>query len=159
MDEQILEHIASSPTLGDFHGLEEEDYEMLYGLGHQLYQQHRFDDAVEAFRFLATHKHSERRFIKAYASALQMTREHDAAIAQYALAGMLDPDDPAIPLHACECLIAAGRRDEAAEGLAIAMELCEGEPQHAALRQRAQALLDLLAQPAASTKEEETKHV
>ena len=60
-------------------------------------------------------------------------------------AGVLMLDDPAPLLHSAECCIAIQQMEGAAEALRMAIGLIDQEPQHEALRPRAQALLAPLA--------------
>jgi type III secretion system low calcium response chaperone LcrH/SycD len=153
---QVLEHLANGATMGDMLGYDERDYELLYTIGHTLYVQGRCSDALKIFSLLLIHKPNERRFIKASAAALQVTKDYANAIRLYTIASVMDMTDPAPCFHTCECLLALGLRQEAAEGLAIVMQQCQGESlTH--LRERAQALLDLLARPAASTPQEKAR--
>jgi type III secretion system low calcium response chaperone LcrH/SycD len=151
---QFLEHVAHGATLGDMLNFEKRDYDIIYTLGHTLYVQRRFAEAARIFGFLVCHNHLERGYIEAYAAALQMSEDHVNAIRCYTLASMMDMTDPAPFLHTCECLIALGLKKEAAEGLAIVIQQCEGES-HIELRRRAQMLLEMITQPAASAAEKE----
>ena len=60
-------------------------------------------------------------------------------------AAVLMLDDPAPLLHSAECCIAIQQMEGAAEALRMAIGLIDQEPQHEALRPRAQALLAPLA--------------
>ncbi len=146
---QLLAHLAHGGVLGDLQGMDERDYELLYALGHDMYTRGKYDDAVNLFGFLVMRNHQERRFIMAYAAALQMTRDYVNAISLYTLASVLDLRDPLPGFYTCECLIGLGLKNEASQGLAIVVRQCGSA--HAGLRERAQALLGLLSPPAPST--------
>ena len=152
LTDQFLAYIARGATLGNLIGFQERDYETAYAIGHKLYMRHRFDDAVKIFGFLAMHNHLERRFVMAFASALQMAKDHASAIRIYTLAAIMDPDNPWPCFHTCECLIALGMKAEALEGLAIVVQQCEDRLPD--LRARALAVLDLLSNNAAVAAEE-----
>ena len=152
---QFLENIARGATIGDMLDFTQREYNVIYSIGHTLYVQHRFEDAARVFGFLVFHNHQERRYIKALASALHMSGNYGDAIRAYTLASMMDLTDPAPCLHTCECLIALGQNEAAAQGLAILARQCEGDS-HAELRERAQAMLDLISQSAATAAPEET---
>lgn len=146
---QILDHLARGGVLGDLLDMDERDYELLYALGHDMYTQGKYEDAVNLFGFLVMRNHQERRFIMAYAAALQMTRDYVNAISLYTLASVLDLRDPQPGFYTCECLIGLGLKNEACQGLAIVVRQCGNA--HAGLRDRAQALLDLLSPPSPTT--------
>ena len=147
--EQVLALLAQGATLGDMLEFDERDYEVIYRLGHTLYMQRRFADAVKVFGFLVAHNHLERRYTKAFASALQMTGDYTNAIRLYTLASVMDMTDPTPCFHTCECLMALGMKSEAAEGLRMVVRQCR-EESRTELRERAQAMLSLLDQPAST---------
>jgi type III secretion system low calcium response chaperone LcrH/SycD len=140
---QIGELLVNGGTLGDVYGYDERDYEVLYALGHSLYSQGRYADAMKAFGFLVMHNHLERRFAAAYASSLQMIKQYDKAIEFYTLASVMDMSDPVPTFHTAECMMQLGMMDEAKEALGFVVKQ-GGKPEHAELKQRAQAMLGLL---------------
>jgi type III secretion system low calcium response chaperone LcrH/SycD len=153
--EQVAELMQNGGTLGDVYNYDERDYEALYALGHGMYSQGRYMDAVKAFGFLVVHNHLERRFINAYAASLQMIKRHEEAISYYSLASVMDMSDPAPTFHSCECLIALGRVTEGFEGLGMVVRQCT-QPEHAALKDRATALRELIEKQAAGPKGEKS---
>lgn len=148
--EQIAQLLAAGGTLGSIYDYSGHDCEVMYTLGHGLYSQGRFADAVKVFGFLAMHNHLERRYMNAFAASLQMTGSHEEAIKCYTLASVMDPTDPAPTFHTCECLIALGMKDNAIEGLELVIAQSRSDAQ-APLRDRARALLALLQDPAPAT--------
>lgn len=145
--EQIAEHLRQGATLGSIYDYSEQDYEVLYALGHSLYSQGRYQDAMKVFGFLVVHDHLEKRFMNAFASALQMCKQYEEAIKYYTMASVMDMSDPAPTFHTCECMIPLGMVVEAQQGLAMVLKQCK-PGQHDALKDRAQALLSLLAKEA-----------
>ncbi|MBW7899918.1 MAG: SycD/LcrH family type III secretion system chaperone [Rhodocyclaceae bacterium] len=148
--EQITELLMNGGTLGAIYDYTEQDYEVLYALGHSLYAQGRYADAVKAFGFLVMHNHLEKRFVGAFASSLQMAGRHAEAVQYYTLASAMDMSDPAPTFHTAECLIALGRLDDAREALGFVVAQ-SGDAAHQPLRERAQALLALLDRQAQAT--------
>ncbi|MGE0329463.1 MAG: SycD/LcrH family type III secretion system chaperone [Ramlibacter sp.] len=147
--QQAVNHLAQGGRLGDIQGLDEYDYEMLYALGHGMYTQGRYADAARVFGFGLLNNHLDRRFTMAYASALQMSGEWAAAIPLYMMAAVMDMNDPHPCFHSCECLLGLGQKAQACEGLAIVVRQC-GDA-HPELRERAQAMLQLLSHPDTET--------
>lgn len=148
--EQITELLMSGGTLGSIYEYSEQDYEVLYALGHSLYAQGRYADAVKAFGFLVMHNHLEKRFVNAFASSLQMVKRYEEAVQFYTLASAMDMGDPLPTFHTSECLLALGRVDEAREALGFVIDQSRDEALQP-LRERAQALLALLEQQKGST--------
>lgn len=137
---QCLEHGA---TLGDLRGYTAEEMDAVYLLAYNAYQQHKYDDARRLFYFLAENDHTESRYWMGLAACLQLTGDHQEAIAAYGMAALLDATNPEPPLRACECYLAL--RDLAAARKALdAVELvCEttgGEGLHRATLKRAALL-------------------
>ena len=145
---QIAELLMSGGTLGSIHDYTDRDYEALYALGHGLYEQGRYAEAVKAFGFLLMHNHLEKRYVGAFASSLQMARRHAEAVQYYALASAMDMSDPAPTFHTAECLIALNRLDEAREALGFVIAQ-SADAARQPLRERALALLALLERQAA----------
>lgn len=147
LSSQIAELLANGGTLGSVFDYEDQDYEVLYALGHNLYAQARYLDAMRVFGYLVMCDHMEKRFMNAFASSLQMLKSYKDAIKYYSLASVMDMGDPLPTYHTAECMIALGLRQEAREALGYVLRQ-SGAPQYAELRQRAQATLDLLGGPA-----------
>ena len=140
---QLLDHFANGGTLGWIFDYEDADYEVLYALGHSMYAQARYSDALRVFGYLVTCNHMEKRFMNAFASSLQMLGSHKDAIKYYSLASVMDMSDPLPTFHTAECMLAIGMAEEAREALGYVLLQSKDEP-YAELRQRAQAMLDLL---------------
>lgn len=136
-------HPLSGEGLQPVAALQDVDDESLYAVGHHLYAQARYDLALPVFGLLLLRDSLERRFLCAFAACLQMQGRPEAALTHYLTAAVLDPNDPVPVFHACECLIATGRPQEAREGLEKLQALCQPVV-HDALQKKAQALLDLM---------------
>ena len=143
----LTTYLDGPGTLGAAAGFSEQNLESLYALGHQLYQAGRYDEALKLFSFVTLQNHVEKRYLIATGATLQMLERHSEALGFYGMACFMDPNDPVPVFHGSECLIALGRTDEAAEGLAGAIADCQPR-RHDALRQRAQGLQALLARTA-----------
>jgi type III secretion system low calcium response chaperone LcrH/SycD len=127
-------------------GFSAEEIEAAYLVGYQYYQAGQYREAERLFHVLVTNSPAERRFLMALAGAHQMLAQYEDAIRFYVCASMLDVDDAVPTFHIAECFLARQMREEAAEGLRTVLLQCERRPD-AALRARAQAMLDLLEAP------------
>lgn len=145
---QLLDLFANGGTLGWIFDYEDADYEVLYALGHSMYAQARYSDALRVFGYLVTCNHMEKRFMNAFASTLQMLGGYKDAIKYYSLASVMDMSDPLPTFHTAECMNALGMRDEALEALGYVLRQSTA-PQYAELAQRARAMLELLGGAAA----------
>jgi len=141
--DSLAELLVNGAPMGEVFGYTERDYELVYALGHSLYAQARYDDAARVLGFLVMHNHLERRFVSAYACALQMAGRHQDAISFHSLASTMDLSDPVPTFHTAECMLALGWVDEARQALGMALRQCDA-PERQALKARAQAMLDLM---------------
>lgn len=143
LPEQIAQLLANGGTLGSVYNYDDTDYEVLYALGHSLYGQTRYEDAMRAFGFLVVHNHMEKRYMNAFAASLQMLKSYKEAIKYYSMASLMDMSDPLPTFHTAECMIALGYAPEAREALQFVVRQSE-EQGFAELQSRAQAMLDLM---------------
>lgn len=150
LPEQIAELLANGGTLGSVYDYEDTDYEVLYALGHSLYSQTRYQDAMRTFGFLVTHNHLEKRFMNAFAASLQMLKSYKEAIKYYSMASLMDMNDPLPTYHTAECMMALGCAGEAKEALQFVLRQSEA-PERAELKSRAQAMLELMSRHAQSS--------
>lgn len=130
-------------TLGPGMGITLTECDALYQLGHRLYEQGRYGDALKAFSMLVIYDHLEPRYLMALGGAQQMLCRYQDALLQYGAAAVIRLDDPRPVFHSAECLVAMGQLPEALESLDLALTLCEDET-HATLRMRAEALRQAL---------------
>ncbi|WP_298208969.1 SycD/LcrH family type III secretion system chaperone [Acidovorax sp.] len=147
---QIAELLANGGTVGSVYDYDDTDYEVLYALGHSVYSQTRYQDAMRIFGFLVTHNHMEKRFMNAFAASLQMLKSYKEAIKYYSMASLMDMGDPLPTYHTAECMIALGYTAEAKEALQFVLRQSE-TPERAELKSRAQAMLDLMGSNAKSS--------
>ena len=137
--------LLNGGTFGTASGVSQEECEALYQLGHGLYQQAHYSEAFRIFSLLVTYDHLEPRYLMALAASAQMLGRYTDAIQHYGTAALLLLDDPAPLMHSAECCIAIGQMEGAAEALRMSISMMDQEPQHEALRARAEALLAPLA--------------
>jgi type III secretion system low calcium response chaperone LcrH/SycD len=144
--QEIADFLFAGGTLADIYGLEPRQLEAVYAHGYGLYNQGRWEPALQVFSFLTFHDHLDRRFHVARAACLQMLKQHEEALKAYSLAYLLDVSDPAVGLHVAECLIALQRRAEARTALETVAVLTGEEAAFAPIRARAAALSGLIGQ-------------
>lgn len=139
----VQAHLIQGGTLGELRGLTAKEYEAMFLVGHTLYGQKKYQDAEQVFAFLVMNNPYERRFAQALGSAKQMLGHYAEAIGYYSIASMMEMTDPVPTFHTAECLAALGKPDDAKDALEIVVQHCQ-KPQHAQLKQRANAMLDIL---------------
>lgn len=133
-------------TVGQVHGFTEEEYEAIYNLGFNQYNQGKFEEAARYFRFLTFYNHLEPRYAKAMGACLQMLERYPDAVSAYTMAIVMDAMDPEPMLRVAECLIAMGEVADAAETLDGVIKVCDEAGGHDAIKARAIALASILSE-------------
>ena len=148
----IVNSVLNGHGLGEAAGIGKETLEAGYGLAHTLYNSGQFQDAETMFAALVIYNHQDERFWMGLGGCRQMNGNLDGAIDAYGMAtftGALGSPAPAV--HAGLCYLKKGDRENARALFDGAVELGDpANPEHAAYRERAQAMLDLLKKEAES---------
>ena len=110
-------------TLATLKGLSEEDLEAVYSVAYGHLVEERPRDALEDLVLLVSHEPWDSRFQFAYALALQMLEQYEAAARHYAQAFLMDPLNAGCALRMGECLEAAGDPGEAANAYRACIDL------------------------------------
>jgi type III secretion system low calcium response chaperone LcrH/SycD len=140
---QVRDLLMQGGNIGMTLNYEEQDYELLYTLGHTAYEQARYNDAVKVFGYLVLLNQFEARYTNALASSLHMCKNYAEAMKYYTLVSVMDMTDPLPTFHTCECMLAMGMLKETREGLVIVISQCK-DASREPLKARAQAMLELL---------------
>ena len=146
--EQVLDlFLADEPPLaagfGALLGMEDPDYDLLWDLGVGLHRQEKFAEAEALFsRLCRMQGLSAPRNYKALGAARQRQAKWKAATAAYEFAAVLDLGDPEPAFYAAECLRQLGLGERAEQALHSAIAVAGDDPQHAPLKERANALLN-----------------
>ncbi|MDB5798403.1 MAG: CesD/SycD/LcrH family type secretion system chaperone [Paucimonas sp.] len=143
---RVVDQLTKGKTLGELAGYTPEAMNTLYTNGYALYKQGKYAEACEAFRALVVFNHLDRRVFAAYAASLQMLCRYDEAVNYYALAAMMDVNDPAPVFHCAECLLAMNKKEEALASLEHVLDIPPRGAADLEFGERARALMDLLEQ-------------
>lgn len=141
----LQERISSGAPFGDAMNMTERHRDALYQVGHGFYSQARYSDAFNIFSMLVIFDHLNARNLMALASTAQMLGRYEDALQHYSTAALALANDPRPMIHSADCLVALGHTDLARESLDLALELSDGNPQHAALKVRAEIMLSTLS--------------
>ena len=142
---QVVDLLANGATLKDIHGYSDEEFDALYALGYNLYNQGKFGEALQAFGFLLMHDQLERKYYKAFGSCLQMLKRYEEAIRNYSMASILDLTDPEPTFHTAECMVALGMPKEAVEALEMVLLDTRSKPSYQVMHDRARAMIEVLS--------------
>lgn len=142
--ERIAAHFREGGTLGDLAGITDEQFEALYATAYRLYGTDQFEDAAKLFAYLGMTDPYDRRYTLGLGASQQMLKKWDEAIAAYTLCIALDVEDPVPAFHMAECVAGKGDLADAQTLLAEVVQRCK-TPEHQALKQKADAMLKLMA--------------
>ncbi|WFU14900.1 SycD/LcrH family type III secretion system chaperone [Bradyrhizobium sp. CB3481] len=136
--------MAGRAELADVVGITDDELEALYVFGHRYYRCGKYEHALSFFRFLCLHRHTDARFWLGLAGASQVLGRAEVAVRAYSLAGVLNSQDPQIPLRAAECFLKLKRPTAAIGAFGDVLARSAGKPEHATFARRARIMLDRL---------------
>ncbi len=144
LDEIMDMALHTGVTLKDVRGFSDSEMEALYAVAYNLYRSGQYEKSLKLFRLLCFFDHMEPKYWLGLGAVQQMMKKYEDAAKAYAYASMLDISDPKPAVHAAECLLALGRKDEAEGALLAAIEFSKDDERHKEMRERAKTLLELM---------------
>lgn len=101
----------------------------------------QFAEAVRGFTRLMTLDPMDRRYVMGLGGAYRGLGEIKHAVTFFALACMMDGDDPMAPCECAECLLLMKDYPGAREAAEVVLELCIGKPEMREFNRRATRVL------------------
>ena len=144
--EQVTRFLQRGAVLADIRGLSERDMNAVYTLAYNQYDHGAYQRAETLFRFLCFYNHLEKKYFMGVGACRHMMRNYAGAVEAYAVAALLDADDPRPQVYTGESLSAQGDRGKAAIALEAAIECCDAHAHWEPLKNHASALLARLKQ-------------
>jgi len=150
LDQILKRHFAQHPLsdhrilLDKFPELDFSHLEAAYAVGHDLFQQHKYESAEQIFYCLATMNHFEVRYWKALAVTLFVEKKYKEALGIYLAAYFLNPMDIEVTSAMADCCMAIGDSAGTQEFLSQTCELFEETGKRLDLAKRAQGLLEMI---------------
>ena len=111
-------------TMREFKGITKAEMEAVYSVGFNMYRTGRYEDAGKLFQFLVLFDHLNPKYWLALGAVQQVAKDFKGAVASYAYASFLDLENPKPQLHAAECFLALGDKENALSSLAALDEYC-----------------------------------
>ncbi len=125
--------------------ISDEQVEVIYSVGHGLFLQGKFDNALNVFKMIMLYRPFDARNMEAYATTLKRMGRFEEAIPIYSAALLYSElADPMPSLHIAECLAALGRSEESARMLRPILDLADVDAAYGEIRERADNLLSML---------------
>ena len=116
--------LEDATTLGELKGISRQELEAVYSLGFTHYRTGRYEDAAKLFQFLVLFDHLNPKYWLALGAVQQVAKDYKGAVASYAYASFLDLENPKPQLHAAECFLALGDKENALSSLDALDEYC-----------------------------------
>ena len=149
LNDLLTDLTDSGVTLAQLQGVTDQELDATYRLGYVAYSAGNYSAALDVFRFLCTYQHMEARSWHGLAACQQALGAYEPAVLSYFNAALLGDDAAGELLHAADCCLADGDRDGALHLLHLVVLAAADESASADVRERAEALIDLLEQTAA----------
>lgn len=124
-------------TPKDMIGMTDEMVEGIYGQAYRLYNNGKYQDAIQLFRLLVMADSTDPKFIMGLAACFHMMKEYKNAGQIYSLCGMVDPGNPIPHYHASDCFIKLGDLPSAIVELKLTIDYSEGKPEYQTIHDRA----------------------
>ena len=117
----------------------------VYAMACNLLQQGQHERAMPYFAFLMVYGPTDARHIAGLALTHQLAGHYAQALQLYSLVAFQQPDRPVYVLRMAECFLRMDGVSSARSLLKLGVRHCAERGGHDAVRMRAQAMLDLLA--------------
>jgi len=139
--ENLRNKIANLPSSTRF---SDEQIEVIYGIGHSLFVQGKFENACSVFQMMLIYRPLDPRILGAFALCCKRNGQFETAIPAYSAALVLEPTNLSWAVHMAECLAALGKRNESLTLLDPLIKLAVLDESYNDLRSRAETLRDML---------------
>ena len=139
--QELLKHFTEGGTLKSFVKLSDTELEAIYAVAHNQFAAHKYAQAIDLFKFLCLYDHTQPRWFYGLGVVRQHAGDYAGAVEAFAMATLLDVDDPRPQAQAGYCLLAQERWPEAQSALEGAIMACGDEAKHAGVKRQAEGLL------------------
>ncbi|OHE73967.1 MAG: CesD/SycD/LcrH family type III secretion system chaperone [Verrucomicrobia bacterium GWF2_51_19] len=145
--EAIFEGIlAGTVEVKALFGMNADQLEAFYSLGHHLYAGNKYDSAEKVFRGLCILDSMQKKYWLALAACLQMQERYEQAIEAYGSAFIIDAEDPEVYEQLAHCYIGTRNIAEAVKCLREVIRIADTTKRHSAIKERALTKLEIIEQ-------------
>jgi len=147
LDDFVPNLLLKSETLQRAFAVSDQEMESLYEEAYAFYEQNKFVQAADLFRWLVLLNPYVERSWMGLAACQQLLKLYENALKAYAIATLLDKNDPLPHFHAFECYVALNDHVEALKALDAAYQCAKKhQPQYNALLEKIEHLRERLCQ-------------
>jgi type III secretion system low calcium response chaperone LcrH/SycD len=136
--------LQAGHSLQEIIGFPQELMQRFYSAAYNLFQTGKESEAADAFFFLATLNPAVHAYWLALGMADQCRHQYEEALSAYAMASLLEVENPLSYYHSAICYHALHDEENMRKSLELALEYAQGLPEHEAVRANVQLLLKLL---------------
>jgi type III secretion system low calcium response chaperone LcrH/SycD len=149
----IIENINKESSLTPKEALKipHDKLEGLYGLGFSLYENGKYDDAINIFRLLMMIDKFDYRFAFGLAACFQLAEKPLEAATTYMIASTLDPKNPMPHFHSSECYTSLKEPTSICISLGLCIKTIGDRKEYEALKLRCELLKDKITKKIKST--------
>jgi type III secretion system low calcium response chaperone LcrH/SycD len=122
--------IQEGKTFQEIVGYSDLVMDKFYVKARSLFEQQRYDEAAEAFVFLATLNPYTYSYWLGLGMSEQLCDQQASALAAYGMAILTDPTQPNSHYHSASCHKTMGNKEAALASLELALTCCEGKPEY-----------------------------
>jgi type III secretion system low calcium response chaperone LcrH/SycD len=140
----VKQELEKGNTAQEILGFSDETMAKFYLAAYTLFEHKRYEDASNAFLFLASLNLHNYEYWLGLGMATQMCHQYEAAIDAYELAALCDIASPVPYFYLAKCLFAIHDRESALQALELAIETAEDHEEFAQLKEQAIAARDTL---------------
>jgi len=138
-NEKLLKkELEKGKTAQEIMGFSDKAMAKFYQAAYFLFEHKRYQDAADAFLFLATLNPHHHEYWLGIGMATQMCQDYDAAIDAYELAALCNIISPAPYFYLAKCLFAIHERDSALQALDLAIDTADDLDEYSELKRQAE---------------------
>jgi type III secretion system low calcium response chaperone LcrH/SycD len=140
----LKKELAKGKTAQEIIGFSNETMAKFYKAAYLLFENKRYQDAANAFLFLATLNPHNHDYWLALGMSTQLGHDYEAAIDAYELAALCDISSPVPYFYLAKCLFAIHDRESALQALDLAIETADEIEEYEELKQQANMAKNML---------------
>ncbi len=136
----IRKALQAGQSLQEIIAFPQELMERFYAAAYTLFQVGKESEAADAFFFLATLNPSVHAYWLALGMAEQGLKRYENALAAYAMASLIEVEDPLSYYYSAACYHALQDEENMRRSLEMALQYFQDSPEHATMKKNAQIL-------------------
>lgn len=144
-NKKLLEtELAEGKTAQEIMEFSDQTMAKFYRAAYVLFEHKRYQDAANAFLFLATLNPHNHEYWLGLGMATQLSQDYEAAIDAYELAALYNIASPVPYFYLAKCLFAIHDRESALQALNLAIETADDIEEYSELKKQAEQAKEML---------------